>query len=186
LYRENLYGKQKVLAVLTVVMVLAVGIIAVTTTTPGPLTLAPAHFSVASWDFPDDYGQGIAAVIAYENSTGSWVIVDNDGSDYFTYLDDVVLEWSAGVGIKLEFMCYFNYTLTGATSQADGKNYQRHTISVEDQEGSNVFSQTNFTFVYSTQPFGIPLYVYSYSVVCGFLPAEGYYYTATVNYQVWW
>lgn len=141
---------------------------------------ARAQFVLASWDYPDQYGQGVRAIAVYENSTGSWVT-----AWAFVYYDtSTVIRWNASVGIKLRVWSYFNSTLTGAISGTDGKNYLQHAVTVTNNTGQTVFSQQNFTF-YSVDD-GAVLYEYFYDVVLDFLPVNGQVYTATITYEIFW
>jgi len=52
---------------------------------------AKAQFVIASWDFPDEYGQGIYGFFPLENSSGDWwpysgpmIYFDNDTIWYFS------------------------------------------------------------------------------------------------------
>ena len=148
----------------------------------------PAKFVIASWTgYPDEYGQGIYGFRFYENSTGSWVLAPyyNDiGKFYFlNYYDPYTLNWSEGVAMKLRVYSILNTTLTGAIDEADGQNYQRHTVNVTSL-GTTVFSQQNFTYVNVTPYEDIP--AYEYDVILEFLPLAGEIYMVTVDYEVFY
>ena len=147
----------------------------------------PAQFVLASWDYPDEYGQGIDGFRFYENSTGSWVAAPyyNDlGTFYYLHsYDDYSLNWSEGVAMKLRTYCILNTTLTGAIDEADGQNYQRHSISVTSG-GAPVFNQQNFTYFDVTPWADIPMY--EYDVILEFLPVAGAIYTVVVTYEIYW
>lgn len=140
-----------------------------------------AGFVLASWEYPDEYGQGIYDFDVYENSTGSWVNVGGPTE----YDESNIFEWEIGVAIKLKAWSYFNSTLTGAATTNEGKNYQRHNVTVTSLNGTTVFSQQNFTYsnVYTEEA---PMWVYVYEVVLDFLPDYGEYYTVTVIYEIFW
>lgn len=138
-----------------------------------------AQFIIASWDYPDEYGQGINVFDIFENSTGSWLIeVTGYGPS-----DNYAMEWELGVSIKLRCYTSFNYTLTGASDITDGQNYQRHNVTVTSL-GSTVFSQENFTY-YSSAPYA-DLYWYNYDVILNFVLVAGAIYTVTVTYEIFW
>ena len=103
--------------------------------------IAQPKFEIASWSFPDQYGQGVYALRPYENSTGSWL---NATSTSLYYYDACVIEWDAGVFLKLNVYCLFNSTLTGATSLENGLLLLRHSVTVTDNYGV-VFTKENFT-----------------------------------------
>ena len=140
-----------------------------------------AKFRLASWSYGDGYGQGIDGFFIYENSTGSWNIVDG----YVSNTDPGVFNWTAGVAVKLDCWTGFNSTLTGAATTAEGKNYQRHNVTVKNFEGTTVFSKQNFTY-YSVDIEYTPMWLYEYYVVLNFLPLAGEYYTVTVTYDVFY
>ena len=152
----------------------------------------PAKFVIASWDYPDEYGQGIYMLRFYENSTGSWVAApwyyvggELDGLPFYSLhpYDSYTLNWSAGVAMKLRVYSTFNNTVIGADDEADGQNYQRHDVSVTSA-GVAVFNQSNFTY-YDVTPDG-DYWAYEYEVVLNFLPVVGEIYTVVVTYEVYW
>ena len=141
---------------------------------------AKAQFVIASWDFPDEYGQGIDTITIFGNSTGSWVSVGN-----YEYDEVSELEWTASVGIKLDVWTWFNSTLTGAGTTNEGKLLQQHNVIVTQGNGTIVFSQQNFTYsnVYTDAD---PMWYYLYYVVLNFLPVTGEIYIVAVTYEIWW
>lgn len=139
-----------------------------------------ASFTLASWEYPDSNGQGIWGVYVYENSTGSWVYVDVTEHD-----DDGSYVWTAGVAIKLRVFTYFNSTLTGAGSTAEGQLYQRHNVTVTNRQGDTIFSQANFTY-YEVLTVEDPMWVYAYDVVLNFLPAPTQAYTVLLGFETYW
>ena len=158
---------------------------------------ARAQFVLASWDNPDEYGQGIDGVRFYENSTSAWLAAPwytHYYPDYheelgtFYYLgyeqDNYFLNWSAGVCMKLRVYDWINMTLVGAETVEQGKNFLRNSVSVT-LASEIVFSQQNFTF-YSCG--WIPEYgdiaVYQYEVILDFLPSTGGIYTLTITYEI--
>ena len=140
----------------------------------------PSKFVLSSWDYPDEYGQGIEAFEVYENSTGSFVLYDT----YF-YSDVTNIEWNESIGIKLRCYTWFNSTLTGASTSNEGKLYQRHSVTVTNL-GITVFSKQNFTFVASDTGIDPPMWYYTYDVVLNVLPLVGEIYTVTVTYDVFY
>lgn len=143
---------------------------------------ANAQFVVAGWSFPDAYGQGIEGFEFYENSSGSWEMVGN----YYGYDDAEVVEWDAGVGIKLVCYTWFNSTLTGAGSSNEGKLLQRHNVTVTTRQGYHVFSQQNFTFQSVDTGIDPPLWFYGYYVILNFIPQQYEGYRIVVYYDVWY
>ena len=142
---------------------------------------ARAQFVLASWDYPDEYGQGIEAFEIAENSTGSWVQVGAARG----YADSSTIDWNASLFIRLRCYTWFNSTLTGASTTNDGKNYQRHNIIVTNSSAT-VFSQVNFTYFYADDSIDPPMWYYGYEVVLNFLPVAGTIYTVTITYEVYY
>ena len=54
---------------------------------------AKAQFTLAGWDYPDTYGQGIESIEVFENSTGSWVQVGG-AYQYSDSQGDLTLDWT--------------------------------------------------------------------------------------------
>ena len=157
---------------------------------------ARAQFVLASWEYPDEYGQGIEGVNFFENSTGSWVAApyythyypdwhDELGEFYFLnyYQDHYFLNWSAGVAMKLRVYSFMNSTISRATDLADGQNYIQHNVTVTHVRDI-VFSQQNFTY-YDSDDLSAPMYYYEYEVVLNFLPAEGQVYMISLVYEIY-
>lgn len=150
---------------------------------------ARAQFILASWDYPDEYGQGILGIKMWENSTGSWI-----AAPYYTdlgqfyYLNyhqtDYTYNWSAGAAMKLRADTLLNNTLVGAVDLADGQNYLRHNVTVT-HHGDLIFSQQNFTYSDSTD-ISAPMYFYEYEVILNFIPEDGQIYIVTVTYEVYY
>lgn len=139
-----------------------------------------AKFVIASWSYPDEYGQGISSIYVYENSTGAWLQASKEDYD-----ESGVLEWDADIAIKLSVWAWFNSTLTGASDSDEGKLYQRHNVSVISM-GSTVFSQQNFTYYDATTGLYPDLWWYIYEVVLDFLPEWGQTYVATITYEIFY
>jgi hypothetical protein len=160
---------------------MALGLLFVTV----PRAQANPTFIIASWAYPDQYGQGIDAFTVYENSTGAWLIVGGFGPNVI-YSDSGIFEnWSVGVSIKLKCSFYLNNTVVGADDLADGRNYFRHTVTVTNFNKTVVFSQTNFTYFSSSSAYD-PMFIYDYTVVLNFIPVYSEVYTATITYEVFY
>ena len=152
-----------------------------------PPAQAQPKFALATWDYPDAYGQGIDSFVLYSNSTGSWVVVDT------WYFDDEYpapdpVPWNASQAIKLRVRTTMNTTLVGTSNPEEGQNYIRHSIVVTDQLDAEVFSQQNFTYETEAHDFVIHpgIIYYYYYVIFDFLPISGELYTANVTYEVYY
>ena len=150
------------------------------------------HFLLASWNHPDNYGQGIYAFRIYENTTGSWqpaffsfgYTVEYDDSEHELF------EWNASVFIMLRVWSTINATLVGASDADEGENYHRHNVTVTDRGGVTVFEQQNFTYVNAVEgwlyePFDDLLY-YEYTIVLNFRPLSMETYRVIIIYEVFW
>jgi hypothetical protein len=149
-------------------------------------------FVFATWDHPDQYGQGIDGFRLYENSTGSWepawfswgYYVEHDDSEHEVFV------WNASIFIMLRVWSTINATLVGASDADEGENYHRHNVTVTDRADVTVFEQQNFTYVNGVEgwlyePFDDLLY-YEYTIVLNFLPLPLEVYTVSVLYEVFW
>jgi hypothetical protein len=156
-----------------------------------------AQFVLASWDYPDECGQGIMGIKMWENSTGDWLPVpyythyypdyhEELGTFYYLnyYQDHYFYNWSAGAAMKMRVDTLLNSTLTGAVDLADGQNYHRHNVIVTSA-GTIIFSQSNFIYEDSGD-IGAPMYYYEYYVILNFIPADGQIYTVTVTYEIYY
>jgi hypothetical protein len=181
--------------ILSGVIILAlVVMIAVSTTPTTPITNlneGTSQFVISSWEYPDEYGQGIDGIRFYENSTGAWVAapyyLDIGEFYYFGYdTSEYSLNWSTGVGIKLRVYSVLNTTFIGINEGniTQGKNYQRHSVAVIPTNGTTIFSQQNFTYYDNEWAVG-DLIFYEYEVILDFLPVAGEIYTVTVTYEVY-
>lgn len=133
-------------------------------------------FILASWDYPDEYGQGVYALRVYENSTGSWV----SASGWIDYYETVVLEWEGEVAIKIKCLSTINATLTGASSSYAGRLYIRHNVTVTNSLDAVVFSKQNFTFLQDVD------YEYEHEVILNFLPLFAEHYTVSIICEIFY
>jgi len=140
------------------------------------------QFVLSSWDYPDEYGQGIDRIYFSENSTGDWVSV---GSPAYPDGRNNIIDWNASVFIRLKVWCWLNSTLVGIDNTNEGKLYIRHSVTVAQNNGTVVFSQQNFTYS-NAYPDADPMFYYSYNVVLNFVPIGGEVYTATISYDIYW
>ena len=162
-------------AIAGLVVVLTLGLLFVS------IPQAKAQFVIASWAYPDEYGQGIYQIRLNENSTGDWLTF----GDAIEYGDSTTIAWNVSVGIKLFCYTRINNTLIGAIDLEDGENYQKHNVVVTLGNGTIVFSQQNFTKL-SSNDYSDPYWTYAYFVVLNFLPEQGQIYTVTVTYEVFY
>ena len=145
-----------------------------------------SQFVIASWDYPDEYGQGIESLEVFSNQTGSWLPANWAGDAEREYFESSDFDWNASIFIKLSCWTWFNSTLTGATDWEDGENYHRHRVDVTTINGTVVFSQQNFTFASAFPAIDPPMWYYEYEVILNFLPIAGEIYTVIVTYEIFW
>ena len=146
----------------------------------------PARFIISSWDYPDDYGQGIEHIGVFSNQTGAWLPANWAGDSNRYYYESSEFDWNASIFIKLECWTWQNLSVTGAADWEEGKNYHRHNVTVIDNNGTVVFSQQNFTYDGSFPAIDPPRVYYYYEVILNFLPDYGQIYTATITYEVFY
>jgi len=168
-----LYKNKKLLSVLVICAFASV------------LLLATPHargvqFYVATWSYPDEYGQGIDTWYAQSNRTGSWVTFEayNHDQNYDA------IEWNVSQVIRMMVWCTLNYTLLGISSLSEGLNYIKHNVTVTDRHNAIVFSKQNFTFDYNASYDG--LYWYRHYVILDFSPLEGELYTVVLNCEIYY
>jgi hypothetical protein len=178
--------KQRIKLIAVVCAILTLGIATVLVVTNHPTTDTqierPVKFVLSSWSYPDEYGQGIESIYAYENSSGAYV--EYPDSPYYS-TDNILFEKNITGYVWLQIYCWFNRSLAGIpNSLPQGLNLIRHTATVTQSNGTVVFSQTNFTKTASSQA-GDPIWWLRYEVVLAFVPTMGETYTATITYEVY-
>jgi len=176
--------RNKLIAVVCAILSLGMATVLVTTNQPTTDTHIekPVKFILSSWEYPDEYGQGIESIYAYENASGAYV--EYPDSPYYSS-DNIQLEKNLTGYVWLQIYCWFNRSLAGIpNSLPQGLILIRHTATVTQSNGTVVFSQINFTKTASNQAFD-PLWWIRYDVVLAFIPIAGETYTATITYEVY-
>lgn len=167
------YQRGRMFSIALTVMIICMVVVAVV-----PRPTEGATFIIAEWDYPDEYGQGIEGFEFYENTTGSWVQVGG----YRWHNATSTYTWNYTY-IKLRCWTYFNSTLTGAGSTAEGQLLQRHNITVSF-EGETVFEQNNFTYA-TVSTAAAPMWWYCYEVVINAQMFVGVY-VVVVDYEIFY
>ncbi len=171
--------KKKVLALLIMFLVIALVLVYHDSRVePITTTKNESQFVIASWDYPDEYGQGLLEIRVNENSTGAWVLVDDR-----RYNETQNYDWNTNASIQLYVWMWLNSTLTGASDLEDGRNYLQCNVTVTSL-GETIFSQQNFTF--QDENDYDDMYLYEYDVILNFIPVSGTIYIVTVTYEVYW
>jgi len=141
----------------------------------------PVLFILAAWDYPDDYGQGIDAIRAWQYQSGSWVRVDHtDPFDYgYNQGNNTFVIQETGA-LQVQVKHYVNKTHIGATTYSEAQNYFRHNAVVSTPSNSSVFSLQNFTYV-SGSDASDPMYYYLYNATLNFSPQAATIYTCRIT-----
>ena len=169
--------KKKIVAGLF--MVLTLGIL-VTSIQP-----AKAQFILASWGYPDEYGQGVDEVYVAHNKSGSFV---NFAGSPYSSGDDTTIELFLGAGYHLRFIVYVQLNRTHISLSKpwnDGHLFIRLAVTVTNNSASVVFSQQNLTY----DGFGgtaDQVEWYKYSVIPDFILIDGTIYTAVLSYEIYY
>jgi hypothetical protein len=173
----------KVSAALIALVILS---IAVTASPISPIPEPHAKFSISTWTYPDQYGQGIFAVSFWGNSSGSWENIV--GFNNVTTPNSFV--WNASVGMTILVVNTYNWTLNDINSTAAAEAYTRNDILIVDQFGTTTFSQQNLTlytcFFEGAEYYGGTRYFVEYNVTLPFLPLDGYTYAVTIGLDIWY
>jgi len=149
----------------------------------------PARFIISSWDYPDEYGQGIEVVWPYENSTGSWVPL-HDPAFVFWY-EETIFEVNAtgNNALKIGVSANINHTLfdfgPDKADNASARAIMRVGIEVSNSSDI-VFSLSNMTWDGSVFDDTATTWAISYADVINVLLVAGQIYTATITYEVFY
>lgn len=140
-----------------------------------------AYFQIASWSYPDEYGQGIEAIRAYQYQGAAWVAIDG-GFDVGN-TESTTFDIEAGGAINITVKCWLNNSIVGAADIDAAKNYLSHSVIVSTPLNASVFSQVNFTYLADSDALD-PLFYYQYQVTLAFSPEEATTYTAVIDQDV--
>lgn len=152
-----------------------------------PIQPAKAQFTISTaWEYPDEYGQGIAFFGFQENSSGEWW---NFPGPMIEPTNDSIFEVESGISIGLDVRVTLNYTYFGLSHPDDfllGLNYFRLSVIVMTPL-ETVFSQSNFTYDDLGGQSEEGIWWYSQEVFfTDFLTVTGELYTANVYYEVFY
>lgn len=139
-----------------------------------------AYMRFGSWVLNAPYGQDIILVDVYQNSSGSWVLIDG-----LAYDDPGLLEAPAGASIRINVFAWLNSTLVGAGSSAEGRLYQRYNATIT-LGGSPVYTLNNLTYDSVDTGIDPPLWLYEYIGVLNYILLSGVYYDVNVTYDTYW
>ena len=180
--------KRRIAVCVSVIMILTISVLVASNYPPESTVKEleqPAKFVLSSWDYPDEYGQGIYGFFLRENSTGvflpspDWIIRPENDTEF---------EFEGGFSIKLDVRVTLNYTFFGLTHPDDielGINYIRLNVIVTSV-GQPVFSQQNFTYNDLSGLVETGIWYYSYIVVLNFILVGGEIYKTVLTYEIFW
>ena len=150
---------------------------------PITMPVKSARFVLASWSYPDEYGQGIEAIRAYQYLDGGWVAIDG-GFDVGN-TESTTFNISESGPLNLTLKCWLNNTLVRADDLTDGLNYIRLSVIVSTPSNSSIFSQYNFSLQSSTDALD-PMFYYQFWVTLDFAPVESTTYRAVVTCEIYY
>lgn len=141
-----------------------------------------ARFDIASWSYPDAYGQGIYNITVEYYSNGSYY-----SETYYYNNSTISLIIDPSEDVHIISHNWLNSTLVGASTLNEGKNFFKHNITVM-QQTVLIFSQQNFTDMLGPSDDYAPMYYYRQDVTIDstYFPNTGVSYEATIYYEVFY
>jgi len=171
---------QKTLGAYIVIGLIVIGLIAFTI----PPAKAQSQFVLASWDYPDEYGQGIYSITPDENSSGYWEHIESaPGFIYSTSENDTFIV-DQGLSIRFDVRVMVNYTFLGVSAEA-ALNLIRLNLTVTVLNNIT-FSIQNMTYNYVGGDYGDGVWWYSFVDILNFQTDYGTIYIVTVTYEVYY
>lgn len=150
---------------------------------------AKAQFIISGWDYDDGYGQGIEVVWSYENSTGSWVKIQDPAFILPSDSTNIKMNYTKDTAIKIIVTCNINHSLFSfgpdKSENASARAIMQTSINVV-YLGESVFSQQNLTWDGSVFDDTATTWAISYEVVIDVIINEGAIYTVTVTYEIYY
>lgn len=175
--------KRKYLAIITAFVIVSILIFMIPNSeTPIIIKKANVEFNIASWSYPDEYGQGIYQIKVEDNETGSWLPTPPDATRNYT--ESLEYNVSAGYALKLSIYSWLNSTLVGCSSMSEGQLYQRHNVTLRLWNGVVLFTQENFTY-FNSYISGV-MYHYAYYVILDFITELFTNYIAVISYEIYY
>jgi hypothetical protein len=142
---------------------------------------------VLSWSYPDTYGQGIEGFVFAQNSTGSWVTVDNThASQYSAYkpwneTNEFRYEYTF---LRLEIWVYLNASLVGIDDPDDAYLFQRVNMTLYNSTNT-LWSKPNVTSIVAVDN-GNNMYWCEFRDVINYEFSYGETYRVVVTYEVYY
>lgn len=184
MYKE-VFSRHRVVAVVTAFMILGVFLTR--------LPQAQAHFVIAGWDFPDEYGQGIEVLWLQENSTGSWVTYPDTGRGHLWFLSDdettIPLNYTANTALRVEADVNINHTLFSfgpdKSENASARAIMRVGLTVSSPYGI-LFSLENMTWGGNVYDDSATVWTIDYVDIIEVIIEPGTIYVVRFVYEIFW
>jgi hypothetical protein len=151
------------------------------------LAVSPAHGSnpqptiyFQGWIAPStrDYGQGISYIEVYDNSTGSFKLQENVTNSE----NGCGVNASCSVQLIIGYVANHTLLYWSYADNSTGRNFLRFNVSVVHNNGTEIFTQQNGTYV-SNRYIGNDLFVFEHSIVLNFETEYSTVYDVTIQYD---
>ena len=147
-------------------------------------TKAQAQFTLATWAYPDEYGQGIYSITPDENSSGTWAHIESTPGFIYSTSENNSFTIDQGLSIRFDVRVLVNYTFLGVSAAA-ALNLIRLNLTVTVLNNIT-FSIQNMTYNELGGDFGNGLWWYSFRDILNFETDYGTVYVTTVTYEVYY
>ena len=186
-------GNRTINAVTLVMITLCLSVLFIPTLqTPTEEIQPKFFFTIAGWDYPDEYSQGVYYFVITENSTGSWVFVCSYYHNYTSYggytTTGNVIEFENKGSVKFTATVFINSTVLGISDPNDGAGLIRMNCTVTNTHNNQiVWSKANITrWVGVEDDMGDGRYRYAFTDVMNFIPVFGGYYEAVFTFEAYY
>lgn len=142
---------------------------------------AKAQVVLAEWEYDDGYGQGIEYVYVHENSTGSFVAVDETAYNETNIYN---MNYTASTALKITPYVTLNHTRQGLAENASAFAIMRVSIEVWIA-GNMTFSQQNLTWSDSVVDATPTSWRFSCWVIVPMLIVGGTIYIVVLTYDIY-
>jgi hypothetical protein len=172
--------------VLVMVLVFGLGFASVPT--------ARTQFTLAAWEHPDEYGQGIYSITPDENSSGYWVHIESSPGFIYSTSENDTFTIDSGLSIRFDVRVFVNYTfLDLSTPPWDNMSAELHPALKQMRLNLTVTVLNNITFSIQNMTYnslggdlGDGVWWYSFRDILNFETAYGTIYVTTVTYEVFY
>lgn len=144
-----------------------------------------ANFIIASWDYPDEYGQGVYEIRIYQYINGWYGLSETTWGWGPNAENDAFEIFANATAVYILLKCEMNNTRVNASSLADGENYIQHSGELIQLGHGIIDTVGNFT-LYSSSDASDPMFEYWYNCTFEFSPIGGVNYKAVLNIEIYW